>query len=519
VPATKVDIIFKGIDQTGSVLKKMQGSFAAFAKKATATVGAVGGGVAVLVKNANDFSKSMAEISTIAGGADINQLTKDVIDLSAELGKTKAELSEGLYQTLSAGIPANNAVDFLRTATQGAIAGVADTASSVEALTRVLTAYRLDADQAAAVSDKMFTAVKNGQVTFDQIAGKIGVVAGVAADAGVSMDELFGVIAQSSKTIKAEQLFTALRQAVLGVVAPSTELSKVYEELGTTGQELIGEKGLAGALQLIGERAGGSIDKLKELLPSTEALPIVLSLVGENADAAADSIDQMAGSMNATAQAFEKMDAVRGWDKLWQNILRPITEVGMIFDKELLPFAEKFGVILNKWQESEAFADMLTNIKGTLSGMLEVAEQLFGSDAGGRSAAFEKIMAAGSDFAARIVDVLLDQAIPIGVEIGKGIATGIAEAFSRHGQEQADRLAEARERGDINVLERAFPFLSNLISGGAFEERLRTAEALSNVNEDVSVKMPPAVVQALNEIARNTNKTARNLDNLQFQEI
>jgi len=166
----------KGVVKVGRLAGKAVGGVL----KGIRNLGIAGGATMVgLVKNAADFRKEMAKVSTLTKSSDITQFTSDIIDLSAELGVAKNELARGLYQVLSAGVPEGNAIDFLRKSTKAAIGGVTTTETAVLALTKVLDSYGLKAGDVDLVADKMFTTVKNGVVNFEQLAQGMGQVSGL----------------------------------------------------------------------------------------------------------------------------------------------------------------------------------------------------------------------------------------------------------------------------------------------------------------------------------------------------
>lgn len=220
-------------------------------------------GVALVgaIKHANDFRQAMARVQTMITGAggNIDGLTEKIIRLSGQLGVAKDELAKGLFQVLSAQVPPENAIDFLTVAAKGAVAGGGEITDVVNTLMRVIDAYDLKATDAAAISDKLFRIVEKGMITFGELSSRLDVVVGVAAQAGVKMDDLFGIIARATKTVKPEILFRALRQSILAVAAPGEKLAAELTKMGLTGEQLIGERGLAGAFQLVRDMAGGSL--------------------------------------------------------------------------------------------------------------------------------------------------------------------------------------------------------------------------------------------------------------------
>ncbi|MDA0064519.1 phage tail tape measure protein [Brachyspira hyodysenteriae] len=85
---------------------------------------------------------------------------------SKEIGKVPEEVVPALYQSLSAGVPRENVFEFLKTAGEAAIAGVAELKTSVDGLTSVTNAYGTEVLNVNRASDIMFQTVKLGKTDF-----------------------------------------------------------------------------------------------------------------------------------------------------------------------------------------------------------------------------------------------------------------------------------------------------------------------------------------------------------------
>ena len=137
---------------------------------AAAATALVGVGVAG-VKAFASFDKGMREVFTLLPDLNDeirNELTEGVKDLSEELGIASSKVVPALYQAISAGIPQENVLDFIRTAGKAAIGGVTDLETAVDGLTSVVNAYGAETMSASRASDIMFTAVRLGKcVTLD----------------------------------------------------------------------------------------------------------------------------------------------------------------------------------------------------------------------------------------------------------------------------------------------------------------------------------------------------------------
>ena len=98
---------------------------------------------------------------------------------------------------------------------------------------------------------------------------------------------------------------------------------------------------------------------------------------GESPVDTAKNIEAMADAAGASAEAYNRMDMVRGWSRLWQEILRPIAKIGLVMNKELRPSVKDIGDTIATWQASPAFKTFLDQMKVKLKEAQELAGDLF----------------------------------------------------------------------------------------------------------------------------------------------
>ena len=239
------------------------------------------------VKQAVSFEKKMAEVFTLLGNppeALRKQLTEDIRGLSTEFGQAKEELASGLYATISAGIPADNAIDFLTTGVKTAVAAVTDTETAIKGLVGIINAYRLSSEDAEAISDKLFTTVKLGSTNYSLMADSLGKSNASANALGVGLDEMLA----SFVAIVGTEMDTARATTMLGAVmsslaTPSEDLAARFKKLGVaTAEELIQTHGLVGGLKLLTKESGTTLTAVSELFGEKRASSGIIALLAEN---------------------------------------------------------------------------------------------------------------------------------------------------------------------------------------------------------------------------------------------
>ena len=87
-----------------------------------------------------DFEKQMAQVSTMLEdpALQMERFRKGIRAMSVEFGQSTETLAGGLYDILSASVPADQALDVLAASARAAKAGMTDTATAADAITTVL---------------------------------------------------------------------------------------------------------------------------------------------------------------------------------------------------------------------------------------------------------------------------------------------------------------------------------------------------------------------------------------------
>lgn len=269
-----------------------------------------------------EFRKNMLEVATISTQVTDNMtgFMNQVMSITQEIPIKAPEAAKALYSIVSAGHDGADGMKILEVSAKAAVGGLTETETAADAVTTILNAYKMSAEEAGTVSDQLFTTVRLGKTTFGELGASIAQVAPIAAAYGISIDQVLGAVASLTKQgTPTAQAMTQIRAAIQGTAG---ELGDAAFQ-GRTFQE---------ALQLINEKAGGSASKMKEMLGTDEGLAATLALTGKNAKSAASDLGELQNSLGATEAAFEKMadEAGNQMTLLSNNIqaaLRPMGEV------------------------------------------------------------------------------------------------------------------------------------------------------------------------------------------------
>lgn len=307
-----------------------------------------------------EFRKNMLEVATISTQVtdDMTGFMNQVMSITQEIPIKAPEAAKALYSIVSAGHDGADGMKILEVSAKAAVGGLTETETAADAITTILNAYKMSAEEAGTVSDQLFTTVRLGKTTFGELGASMAQVAPIAAAYGISIDQVLGAVASLTKQgTPTAQAMTQIRAAIQGTAG---ELGDAAFQ-GRTFQE---------ALQLINEKAGGSASKMKEMLGTDEGLAATLALTGKNAKSAASDLEELQSSLGATEAAFEKMkDAADNQLTLLANnvqaYLRPLGEKIL---KEVSNIAKTFN---------EAFEN--NDIEGTISNLESLVKNAAGA--------------------------------------------------------------------------------------------------------------------------------------------
>ncbi len=162
---TQDNRLVRGLISAQKKLKAFSASATRIGKKLMATSLIMAMPFAIGVKAAASFEEEMANVSTMLDQPEkhMKRLTRGVRDMSIQFGEGTDTLAKGLYDILSASIPAEKALYVLSVSAKAARAGLTDTGVAADAITTVLNAYGMSAEKAGDVSDWLFSIVKKGK--------------------------------------------------------------------------------------------------------------------------------------------------------------------------------------------------------------------------------------------------------------------------------------------------------------------------------------------------------------------
>lgn len=365
----QLDSTNKSFDLSGAVQKASQ-SMQSFGKQLTNTgreltmslsvpiIGAAGAAISF----SNTFNKSMANVATLIPGATerVAELKDNVQAMAVETGKSTEDLAGGLYQVISAFGDSADSAKVLEINAKAAAAGLATTTDAINLTSAVTKGYGdTSAEAVQRVSDLAFQTVKLGQTTFPELANSIGRVTPLAAALGVSMQDMFGVMATATGvTGDANEVSTQFRGILQSLMSPAAGMADLLQQLGyKSGEAMLQQLGLQGTIAKIVSTAEESGVPLQQFIGSIEGQTLALALAGPQADTLTAKLKAMQDATGMTDEAFtEQTDGVN--------------KTGFAMDQ----FQQKLAVVAQK--AGDALAPALNRALDAAQPLIDAAERL-----------------------------------------------------------------------------------------------------------------------------------------------
>ena len=258
---------------------------------------------------AADFNKGMANVATLIPGNTqrVEELKDGILDLGPAVGKSLGDLTDGLYQTISAFGDTSDTLKILDINARAATGGLATTTDAINLTSAVTKGYG-DTTAAAVgkASDLALLTVRLGQTTFPELAASIGKVIPLSSALGVSQEELFATMATlTGVTGSASEVSTQMRGALQALLAPTSDATKAFDAAGiASGKALIKQRGFAGAVEFLTRAAEKSGVPLQKFISSIEGQTFALALTGAQADDYKKKLGEMGNALGTTDVAF-----------------------------------------------------------------------------------------------------------------------------------------------------------------------------------------------------------------------
>jgi TP901 family phage tail tape measure protein len=297
---------------------------------------------------ASAFEKGMSNVSTLVDTSNesLKQMSQDVLEIAKRTPVALADLTSGLYDIRSAGIPAADAMKVLEGSARLAVAGLGTTKEAADLVTSSINAFGLSGTEAAGVYDLIFKTVKAGKTTISGLAQGFGAVAGTVSNAGIKLDDyLASIAALTTVGTPAAQAHTQMRAAVAGLLRETEETKALFDALNVkTFKQLVAQSGsVVTAFQRIVRATQNNDGMLLKIVGSAEAYQAMISVAGKQNDAFTKTLGSMRDGSNEVDDAFKKQNETldAALKTLRNNLEAVATSIGSTLAPTINAVAEK----------------------------------------------------------------------------------------------------------------------------------------------------------------------------------
>ncbi len=389
IATMRVPTIFSAVDRFSSVVGKMTATTANFGRTAEAAAMrtsrkfssagtnmlssgvTIAAGLGLAVNEAVKFEKAMATVSTTIDNTTpemMKQMGEEVLQMSKKIPKPISELTEALYDVVSAGIEGSKSMVVLNSSGRLAVAGLGTTQEAVDVLTSSINSFNIDANNSEDIANKVFKAVKYGKTTVSQLAESFGSSSALVKNSNVSLEEYLATTAVLTTTgMTASRAQTQVASAITALIKPSKTMQAVFDNLGVKDIPTFikNSKGLIPALEIVRKKADEMGILTSKAFGRKEGFSAMLSLLGPLRSKYDEVLTDMTSHTDTLTESVNKQQATTaaGFQRLKNNITILAIRIG----DQLLPAINKFV---------DDFTPMIENISGWIKRNLWLATTL-----------------------------------------------------------------------------------------------------------------------------------------------
>ena len=240
-------------------------------------------------KLAATFDREMSRIVGLTGTAreEVDGMRTDLLALATALGKSPQELAEALFFISSSGLQGAAAMEALEASAKASAAGLGETKIIADAVTSAINSYGAEALDAGKATGILVAAVREGKAEAEDIAGAMGRVLPIAAELGVSFDQVAATVAALTRGgLSADEVVTSLRATLTALLKPTAQSADALAAVGLSAADLrrqIREEGLLATLTSLRKAFGDNDEALAAAFGNVRALIGIMGLTGESA--------------------------------------------------------------------------------------------------------------------------------------------------------------------------------------------------------------------------------------------
>lgn len=286
-------------------------SFRASAVGAAAALGGTAGlvaGIRSFVTTAANFEQSMSRVQAVTGatGAELEQLE----NLAKQMGSTTqfsaSQAADGIEFLGRAGFDTSEILSSLPNILSLAEAGALDLGSAADITSNIMSAFGLEAERTAEISDALVEAAQSANTNIQQLGAAMSTAGPIASSLGISTQDAAAAIGTLSNAgIQGERAGTGLRSVLASLSNVTPNAAKALESLGLTAAQVNPQTN--SLTEVVRRLEGANLDANRAFqIFGREAAPAALALTSNAAgfESLADEINNSEGAASRAAQTM-----------------------------------------------------------------------------------------------------------------------------------------------------------------------------------------------------------------------
>ncbi len=270
---------------------------------------AIGGSLYFSIKQAGDFQREINLLSTDAGesAGNLKMVGDGIKGIAMKTGESLSQLTSGAFMIESAGYHGAAALTVLSAAAEGAVASGADLHDEGNAVTTVMSDFKLKTDQATNAASGLNAIVAHGKTTLGDLTASASRFLPTASALHVSFGDIGGAMAtMTSEGISAKMAAMGLNSAMISLAAPNAVQVAKMNELGMSMHD---------AAQYAKDLADGNTKAAKALMSTqSTATSVANTLTHQGLIAAMQQVAQLAlkAGPEGSAAYVQALNAMTG---------------------------------------------------------------------------------------------------------------------------------------------------------------------------------------------------------------
>ena len=289
-------------------------------------------------KMAIDFEKSMTKINTLVGisGKEVGEFSKEIMALSGKVAQAPADLAEGLFFLTSAGLRGANAMETLEQVSKGVAMGLGEQADLAKVAAAAQNAYGVDVVSASDALDMFGMAVRTGMFESQELAEALGTQVGMAAELGISFEEVVANISTYTRTTgDARSATTGFGGVMMAFAKETGQGEKALEKVNMSYEglrKMIQDKGLQETLFTMKDAFAENKVEMTEFFGKSQAVKNIMGVLGNQSGEYVKILDEMGGATGMVSDGFDTVAGTTGFhmQQTFQEMKLAVQELGVM---------------------------------------------------------------------------------------------------------------------------------------------------------------------------------------------